>query len=156
MNCIFDEYTGVVDRYVSITRTEDRGAILSVLEAVREEIWDRAGDIPVPIHPSIYHFLVMVDGNIAGNVCFIPINPITWNPHINVLPNFRGVGTKAMNMACEWMRANTECKKLVAYPPAYNTAMIRVFEKCGFSREGYSPNSFLFKGQIYGRILMGK
>lgn len=111
------------------------------------------GEPSFPVHDSIY-YLMPEDG--AGVVMFMPINTITWNPHIAVLPEHRGRGSELMAAGCQWMFDNTPCRKIVAFPPAFNKAMIRVFEKCGFAHEGVSPNSFMFYGEMHDRILMGR
>lgn len=113
------------------------------------------GDVSLPSHENIYYLLATDADKTLGVVCFIPVNSIAWNPHIAVLPEHRGCGTELMAKACWWMFDNTPCLKVVAYPPAYNAAMIRVFEKCGFTKEGFSPQSFMFKGVIHDRLLFG-
>jgi len=121
-------------------------------------------DVPVPLHEAIYYLVAKeerhadgaVEDQVIGVVAFIPVNGITWNPHIAVLPEHRGRGTEVMAAAMQWMLVNTTCRKLVAYPPAFNMRMIRVFEKCGFSVEGLSRRSFPWHGEIHDRILMGK
>lgn len=120
-------------------------------------------EIPVPLHPSIYYLVAKeerfedgaVEDRTLGIAAFIPVNSITWNPHMAVLPAHRGIGTRLLRLAMGWMFENTACRKLVAYPPSYNAAMIRVFEKCGFAKEGMSPKSFEWRGQVHDRILMG-
>lgn len=97
----------------------------------------------------------MIESRIVGIIMFFPVNPICWNPHICILPGYRGVGTEALMWAIEWMFENTECKKLIAHPPAYNTAMIKVFKKLGFHLEGVSPKSIMKNGELEGRILYG-
>jgi RimJ/RimL family protein N-acetyltransferase len=149
-----------------IERTNNAEMVRSILTfpGVRADVWEGDGEIPVPIHHSIYHLIVRCenynDGAVSepviGVVAFMPINSITWNPHIAILPAYRGNGTLAMADAISWMAQNTPCRKLVAYPPEFNAKMIRVFEKCGFNKEGYSPKSFHWRGSIHGRVLMGK
>lgn len=150
-----------------IERTFDHEAVRAVIghPAVRPYSDDSDGDLVVPMHAKIYHLLANEDigvdpGEIQtrtlGSVSFVPVNGITWNPHIGVLPEYRGRGTEVMRAACAWMFRNTPCEKIVAYPPTSNPRMVRVFEKCGFAREGYSPRSFPWRGSIYDRILMGK
>jgi len=117
------------------------------------------------LHETIYHLLAKnatyVDGAVdevtVGIVSFIPINSVTWNPHIVVVPEYQGsgVGTAILLDAIEWMFSNTPCRKIVAYPPVFKGKMIRVFEKCGFKVEGYSPASFLWRGVLHDRVLMG-
>jgi RimJ/RimL family protein N-acetyltransferase len=131
---------------------------------VRPHTYDLEGEIPVPMHESIYHLIAkedfgfdpgMIEARVVGSVTFVPLNAITWNPHIGVLPEYRGRGTEVLRAAMEWVFVNTPCRKLVAHPPTSNPRMIRVFEKCGFVREGYSPASFPWRGQVYDRVLMG-
>jgi RimJ/RimL family protein N-acetyltransferase len=150
---------------VRLDRAKDAGIVSSILThpMVKPEIWDLDGDPVVPMHDSIYHLIARderhadgaVNDVILGVVAFLPVNGITWNPHIAILPSYRGVGTQVMKLGMKWMAENTNCKKLVAYPPAFNARMIRVFEKCGFRLEGVSPNSFLWHGEKYARMLMG-
>jgi RimJ/RimL family protein N-acetyltransferase len=133
-----------------LERTTDVALIKSIIEHPEIAPLIFEGEAQVPIHDSIYYLVAK-----EGIVAFIPINSISWNPHIAVLPEYRGKGTELMQSGLEWMFKNTECKKVVAFPPSYNKPMIRVFEKCGFKQEGFSPNSFMFKGQIYDRLLLG-
>lgn len=148
-----------------IERTTDANYIRSVIghPEIRGELFDDE-ELSVPMHESIYYLApfndVFCDPGIVekcrlGFVAFGPINRITWNPHIAIFPEFRGCGTEAMQLGIAWMFENTPCQKLVAHPPEYNKAMLRVFEKCGFKREGYSPNSFGRHGVLYGRHLLG-
>ncbi len=131
---------------------------------VKSSICEEGTEPNVPIHDSIYYLapsgLRVSDGAVEdvllGIVAFLPINLITWNPHIAILPEHRGCGTEVMRKSIDWMFTNTPCEKIVAYPPAFNTPMIRVFEKCGFRVEGCSPKSFMWKGIRHARLLMGK
>lgn len=147
-----------------IERTTDADFVSSVINhpEIREDLTD-GEDLHVPMHESIYYlkptFERHVDGAVedvaVGVVGFIPINAVTWNPHIAILPEYRGHGTDAMKAGVTWMFENTPCRKIVAYPPAFNTRMIRVFEKCGFKMEGVSPKSFPWHGVLRDRVLMG-
>lgn len=149
-----------------LERTQDAGLVRSILAhpEVKPLVWEGDGDPVVPLHDSIYHLVareeVYADGatedQLVGVVAFLPVNSISWNPHMAILPAHRGRGTQALELALRWMSENTPCRKVVAYPPQFNAAMIRVFEKCGFSQEGLSPNSFRWRGALYGRVLMGK
>ena len=153
----FDAYGGVQDVLMSINRTHDERVVRAVIShpEIKPLICDLEGEPPTIMHDQVYHLSVHIQGQLAGLVTFIPVNAITWNPHINIFPNFRGCGTGAMQAAIDWMFDNTPCLKLVAFPPEYNKAMIRVFQKCGFQDEGYSRKSFRFKGVIYDRLLLG-
>lgn len=149
-----------------IERTEDMAFVNSLLQmpGVVETAWDDGGPKTLSVHPSLVYLRASIEvwdeGAIrsedVGCMTFIPINAVTWNPHIAILPEHRGKGTETMKAGIEWMLENTGFQKLVAYPPEYNKPMIRVFEKCGFKCEGYSPASILKNGVLHGRYLMGR
>lgn len=154
---MFDE--GVVNKvYPMLERTTDAGLIRSVVMSpnVLPHVWDRPEAPPVPMSEQIYHLAARCQGELIGIVSFIPVNSITWNPHINMLVQGRGLGTDVMCAGSAWMFEHTACQKIVAFPPEFKTAMIRVFEKCGYVREGFSPASFQFNGAVCGRVLMGR
>jgi RimJ/RimL family protein N-acetyltransferase len=129
-------------------------------------ISDDAGDQPMPDPRRVHYLLVRVDepisesgvkDEVVGFVAFYPENYCTMVPHIALLPEHRGrgVGTEALQLAAQWVFANTPCRKLVARPAENNRAMIRVFEKCGFRYEGTSTRSLLRKGELFDRICFG-
>lgn len=150
---------------MNLSRTEDAHAIRSVIghAEIRPLIYEGEGEIPVPIGASIFHFLAKeerfsdgaVEDRVLGVVSFVPMAPGAWNPHIAVLPEARGSGTEILREAIRWMFENTDCRKIVAYPLAESHAMKRVFEKCGLRREGFSPRSSLWRGEMRDRVLMG-
>lgn len=139
-----------------LRRTTDRSAIRGILEneQVRPFIFDGTGDIPVPVSEEIFHLLAREDA-VIGIVSFVPLAPGAWNPHIAVLPEYRGNGTEIMRRGVAWMFENTDCRKMVAFPPVHNMAMVRVFEKCGFEREGMSTKSYFWRGEMRDRLMMG-
>lgn len=147
-----------------IERTLDVALVRSVIghPEIKPLVLD-TDEVPVPLHDSIYYLAPReerfadgaVEDVLLGIVAFMPINNVTWNPHIAILPEHRGRGTEVMRAALAWMFGNTPCEKVVAYPPAYNVAMIRVFEKCGFKLEGCSPRSFRWHGEMHARLLYG-
>lgn len=148
-----------------IERSEDRLAIRSVIgdESVKPFVIE-GDEIPVPIHPSIYYFLLYAEHHAegavedipAGVVSYVPVNSCTWTPHIAIRAPWRGNGRFLLTESMAWMAANTPCCKFFAAPPEFSLAVIKLFEKCGFRREGYSPASFAWQGDLHGRILFGK
>lgn len=151
---------------VSLEPTTQTSMLNNILSqpGIRESIGDDSpGEIQLPLRQDFYYFLAKIDigidgmmeDRIIGCLAFMPVNFITWNPHLAILPKHRGRGTQVMELGCQWMFANTRCKKIVAFPPEYNKAMIRVFEKCGFLREGFSPDSIMKNSTLHGRLLMG-
>lgn len=148
-----------------VERTNDLRSIQSVFNhpAIVRDVWDFGEPKPLRQAPTVYYLLATdehysdgaVEDVVIGAMMFVPMNSVTWNPHIAILPAHRGNGTEVMRLGMEWMFENTECKKLVAYPPSFNQRMIRVFEKCGWRHEGISLASFSWNGQIYDRVMLG-
>ena len=150
-----------------VERTENLAAIERI--ALEPSVWEMTSDDAnrrdIVIDPRLYYLLVKVDEPLhdaagiveipAGLVAFYPENCITCVPHMGILPEYRGIGTEALKLGIDWMFANTPCRKLVARPPVFNKAIIRVFEKCGFSIEGRSPRSFLRHGVLHDRLCFG-
>lgn len=150
---------------LSIDRTDDAEIVKGIVghPDLRAALFEPGEQPKVPMHPLI-HYLVAreqafadgaVEDKIVGIAAFHPVNSITWTPHLAIMPEHRGKGADVLQFAMSWMFEYTDCRKFFAAPPAYNAAMIRCFEKCGFNREGRSPNSFLWHGQLYDRVLMG-
>lgn len=96
-------------------------------------------------------------GKLVGIVCFLPVTNVAWNPHIALLPEHQGCGLGHLTMrhAIEWMFRSTPCEKLIAYPPVFKLAMIRVFYKCGFAQEGLQARAIRWYGELHDRMVMG-
>lgn len=69
----------------------------------------------------------------------------------------RGIATKAVILACEYVFKATDILRIFAEPFAYNTASCRVLEKSGFQLEGTLRSNAVKKGRVldmkmYSRI----
>lgn len=148
--------------FVRVERTEDVGYIRSVINMPEMELSD-GDELQVPLGETIFYLIPYAhrfgDGAVEdvpmGIMAFLPVNKVTWNPHIAILPEHRGNGVASLMSGLAWMFENTPCLKVVAYPPVFNTRMIHVFKKCGFTVEGRSVKSFLWRGEVHDRLLMG-
>lgn len=139
-----------------VYRTRDRGFVESVLRhpGVKPHVWDRSDEPQAPIVDSVYYLVPQIERQL-GIVVFVPANDVAWTAHSALYPWTAGLGTTAMKLGIEWMFRHTACRKIVADPPAFNARMVRVFEKCGLKREGMSPKSFSWHGELHDRVLMG-
>lgn len=137
-----------------LERTFDLELILSVVghPEIKPQIWEE--EPIIHLDERIYWLAAYKDG-LVGIIAFYPINSVAYNPHSAILTRGIGLGTEMMKAGVKWMFENTGCLKVVAPPASYNKAMIRVYEKCGFRREGFSPKSFMFRNVLYDRIYMG-
>ena len=152
-----------------LERSEDEKRVTAVLfhPDIFPHVSDDGEERVFVRHPKLYYLMVQVDEPISmdgvkaadiGMVTFTPVNFCTWIPHVSILPGHRslGLGSLALAVGMGWMWEHIpNCWKLVARPPAFNHAMIRVFEKCGFHREGRSPKSFMRHGVLHDRIYFG-
>lgn len=149
---------------MKVELTRDVGLVHSVIN--HPNVFGDLSDgeaLPIPIHKNIYYFSArseifadgMVEDAILGVVGFHPVNSITWTPHVVALTSGKGHGTEMLAKAMGLMFTLTPCLKLFAAPPEFKMGMIRCFEKCGFHPEGVSRKSFLWRGRVYDRILMG-
>lgn len=138
---------------ITLQRTEDLEVIKSVFEHpdILPEVSD--GTLHFPMQDNIYWLLAYSGKLLAGCIVFLPIYSMAWNPHIAILPLHRGVGTEVMRQGCEWMFANTACKKVLAFP--FKPIMQRVYQKVGFRVEGYSPKLLYRNGNLLDCQIVG-
>lgn len=136
---------------MKLVRTED----LSIIESIflHPEIKPEVGDAKFIIHDSVYWLLSYQDENIAGCIVFFPIYSLAWNPHIAILPKYRGCGSDVMREGCAWMFENTACLKLLAFP--FKPIMQRVYQKAGFQIEGFSRGLLYRDGNLLDCQIVG-
>jgi RimJ/RimL family protein N-acetyltransferase len=136
-----------------IERTTDLALIKSVF--LHPEIADKDMErlMPFPIADVVY-WLVAYDGDsLVGCVSFFPLYGVAWNPHIGILPEHRGKGTEVMRECVRWMFENSQARKILAFP--FRPIMQRVYEKCGFRVEGFSPKLIDFYGTLTDCQIVG-
>ena len=100
---------------MQIQRTEDATFIKAVFDEPSCRPWMRDDGTPEDwspsIHPMMYYLVPsiethdegLVNEHAIGVILFSPVNFCTWNPHIAILPRYRGRGTEAMTEAIRWM-----------------------------------------------------
>jgi RimJ/RimL family protein N-acetyltransferase len=99
--------------------------------------------------------LIAWDDEPAGAFMFVPVNLITYEMHLAMLPEFWGRGREALGLAIDWMFSHSPCKKIIGGVPAFNRLTVRLLEDMGFEQEGISPKSFQKQGIIYDRLMLG-
>lgn len=84
-----------------------------------------------------------------------PLTALLWECHSAVIPEFRK-HTKAYYAAVrEWIGDNTTCRHLIGMIAEGNWKAQRAAEAAGMKREGFLPNSKLYRGQIVGTHVYG-
>lgn len=87
---------------------------------------------------------------------FLPINGITYDVHVCILPNKRGeMAINNSRQAYNFMFQNTVCQKIIAHIPCFNRKAYALSVRCGFRFEGINRKSFLKHGSLYDQIMMG-
>ncbi len=152
---------------MKIERTEDRALIKSIFDDPDIRPWVRddgvKDDWEPGIHPLMFYLVPtletwdngVVSDTAIGMMLFTPVNSTCWNPHMAILPKYRGNGYMALRAGVAWMFANTLCLKLVAFPPESNPRMIHVFQKLAFRVEGHSTKRVLKDGVLHDCLCMG-
>lgn len=67
-----------------------------------------------------------------------------------------GIMTKAVNLICDFGFKNMDIVRIHAGIFEYNSASMRVLEKCGFKREGIFEKSVIKNGTFYNEIRYAK
>ncbi len=139
---------------ITLERATDRALIESVV--LHPEVKHEFANEPekcVMFHDNIYWLLARLDGALIGLTVFLPVYGVAYNPHIAILPGYRGNGSEVMRLGVKWMFENTDCTKILAFP--FKPIMIRVYQKCGFDIEGFSRKLVSFHGALQDCIIVG-
>ena len=109
--------------------------------------------------PNMYYLIPYYDGGSAplGSLLFHPINTILYQVHICVLPTYWGKNTvNIANLALDWMKKNTPCRRVMTITPASNKLAQRLAKKCGLIQEGYLKDGVLRGGKFEDLVILGR
>lgn len=138
---------------MKLERTTDLALIKSVFlhPGIADEDMERL--MPFPLVDMVYWLLAYEGDTLLGCITFFPLYGCAWNPHIGIFPAQRGCGTEVMRSGVKWMFENTPARKILAFP--FKPIMWRVYEKCGFRKEGWSPKLVDFNGELKDCLIVG-
>lgn len=68
----------------------------------------------------------------------------------------RGVGTEAVELACDFIFNSLNYRKATAGAYSVNESSVKVFQKCGFVIEGVRKKQSLCNGQYVDSVILGK
>ena len=113
-------------------------------------------------HPDAAVLVAELDGRIVGRLS-LSRDPHPASRHVadlglmvDVSARRRGVGSALIEAAADWGR-RAGIRKLELHVFPYNEAAIRLYEECGFEREGYRRSHYRRAGgQIVDAILMAR
>ena len=108
-----------------------------------------------------YHFaIVAVDGDeLIGNCGIEVISAIDRTGELGILigdKRFwnRGYGTEAVRLLLGFGFLTLNLNNIRLTVHSFNERAIRCYEKCGFKRCGYWPDSWYHDGQLHGTVTM--
>lgn len=84
-----------------------------------------------------------------------PINHISLDVHVALLPDAKGKAAEISKGAIKWMFNNTQYLHMNASIPEYNKLAIRLAEKVGMEFIGINKGSFMKDGKLYNQYLFG-
>lgn len=118
--------------------------------APRPELWE-----PGAVEEAWY-VLAFDDGELLGLFMFFPENTICWRSHICMLPGAYGPkAEKACREVFLWLWENSSCWRIIGSIPDYNRTAISFAERCGMTRYGTNPQSYVKNGKLLDQVLLG-
>lgn len=114
-------------------------------------------------NPPGAHLVAEVNGTVAGYIRVKPVTPLPENAHVAgiaglaVAPAARGRGVaSALLAAAEKHARHRGARKLSLRVLSTNDTALRLYERCGFRREGTLREEFLIDGRYVDDVLMTK
>lgn len=133
-----------------------RGIMLhsDILPTIIDDTWD-GSYAPDPINEMFLG--CVVDGTLIGLYRLHWITGVTLQGHAHILKEFRKEHSiESCKSVMRWVIEHLErCKKVDCYVPTLYPNVKHFLAACGFKEEGVSRNSFMLKGQLYDRTVMG-
>ena len=110
---------------------------------------------------NIKTFVVECDGKPVGNVALTDISGINENAGLFIVIgekdyHRKGIGTEATNFITEFAFKELGLHQVLLYVCEENLPAIKLYEKCGFEKEGLLRDMWKIKGKYYGEIVMVK
>lgn len=84
-----------------------------------------------------------------------PVNMVTYDVHVALLPHARGIAVDVCKAAIAWMFENTRSMRLVASIPEFNRLAIRLANQVGMEFIGNNKKSFMKNGVLVDQLMFG-
>ena len=84
-----------------------------------------------------------------------PINCISLDVHVALLPSARGGAVDISKDAIKWIFKNTQYMHMTASIPEYNRLAIKLAGKSGMEFIGMNKGSFMKNGKLHNQYLFG-
>lgn len=122
------------------------------------EIWRMGSDdLMMEIRPEIFfaqksNNIWLKAGDYGAFIC-IPINHISLDVHVALLPGAKGKAVEISRGAIEWMFMNTCYLHMIASIPEYNKLAIRLAGEVGMEFIGINKGSFMKNRKLRNQYL---
>lgn len=145
---------------VTLFRTRDLARVRALV-ASDPRVYDAAADDGAPpasefepnAHPAIAYVVASDDAGDIGLYTFVPRNAATWEMHATLV--FGSRAQRAAREAIVWAFSELGARRVIAEIPATNRAAIRAARRAGMREYGRDPRSFLKRGLLVDRVLLG-
>jgi RimJ/RimL family protein N-acetyltransferase len=106
--------------------------------------------------PVIYAMIYELEGARAGLFLYFPWNYTTYELHVTILPEYRGIQSiSAAKESAAWVFKNTCCHKIVVTIPKPNYKAKALAILSGMQQEGINRKSYMKDGKLYDMYLFG-
>jgi RimJ/RimL family protein N-acetyltransferase len=106
--------------------------------------------------PSLIHGIVYLKAGEFGLLIGIPVNCITYDVHIALLPEARGMAKIICEEAIDWIfNATDKPIRLIASIPEFNKYAIKLATDTGMEFIGINKMSFLKNGKLFDQHMFG-
>lgn len=139
----------------SIYRTEDVAEIRGILaiDGMYESTsYDGSPELCAFIPEGVW-MVLMQDDNQAGMINLLPLNNVTWMPHIFILKEYRGKGSEEWGtLVAQYMCLYFGAKKFLALSPYYSAR--KYAERMGMCCTGILRKSILKGGELMDQYIL--
>lgn len=143
-----------------VDRCFDVEVVRSIL--THPDIYDRIsedGALPredyIPPMIGCAYVLGIVGAEPIGVMIYHPINGVTWECHVQVLPEFRRSHAEEFTQKAIAWAWDMGAKKIVAQIPVIHPNVRQFALKCGFEDEGINRRSHMKNNQLHDQWYMG-
>lgn len=117
-------------------------------------------DALIGVDPELFfppmNGVVYVKAGDFGLLIGKPVNYITYDVHIALMPQARGMAKDICKNAIQWIFGNTERQlRLMASIPSFNVKTIKLAGDVGMEFIGINKKSFMVNGVLFDQHLFG-
>lgn len=143
-------------------RTNDYGLVYQILtmrdvyEHLGDDFLPAAEDFQVNKHPDAWYVTACHADSFVGLFSLFPKSRVCWDVHVCMYPEAtKGDKVEAARDFPAWVKAHTDCKRLVAEIPRSNKPAIHFAIYGGMRLVGVHPQAFQKHGRLQDLLVLG-